>query len=207
VADFPADATELNSSNARMYHPVTPAQIHPASVVVGVRGNPPTILAGPLRRIAASIDPALQLDNVLPLDEVYRQEQRFVRLGALAFGVVALSVLLLSAAGIYALVAFTVAQRHREIGIRAALGADPRQLLIGILSRSLRQLAIGVVLGFAIAALMFGEITNTAVVSGRGAMLFAAVAVLVMAVGVLAAGGPALRGLRIDPVEALRADG
>jgi len=207
VGDFPASATELTSTDARMYHPVTPTQIYPASVAVRVRGNTPAILAGKLREITISIDPTLQLGAVLPLDQVYRQEQRFIQLGALVFGIVTLSVLLLSAAGIYALMSFTVAQRRREIGIRVALGADSRRILAGIFARALRQLAIGVVVGLVVAALMFEEITESAVTSGQGVILLPAVAVIMMAVGLLAAVGPARRGLRIDPTESLRADG
>ncbi|MGH9373092.1 MAG: hypothetical protein ACRD15_16350, partial [Vicinamibacterales bacterium] len=80
-------------------------------------------------------------------------------------------------------------------------------ILAGIFSRALRQLAIGVVVGLGLAALLFEEITNSAVTSGRGAILLPGVAVIMMAVGLLAAVGPARRGLRIDPTEALRADG
>jgi putative ABC transport system permease protein len=206
VGDFPPSATALTSAGARMYHPVTPAQIYPASVTVRVRGKTPATLAGRLREITTATDPTLQLGGVLSLDQVYRQEQRFVQLGALAFAIVTLSVLLLSAAGIYALMSLTVAQRRREIGIRAALGADPRRILAGIFSRALRQLAIGVVAGLVVAALLFEEITDSAVLSGHGAILLPAVAMVMMVVGLLAAVVPARRGLQIDPTESLRAD-
>ena len=62
----------------------------------------------------------------------------------------------LSAAGIYALMSFTVARRRREVGIRAALGAQPRRLLASIFSRALGQLAVGVVVGLLAAALLDG---------------------------------------------------
>ena len=72
-------------------------------------------------------------------------------MGALALAVVTLSVLLLSAAGIYALMSFTVTRRRREIGIRAALGAHPRRILASIFSRALGQLALGLMVGAAAA--------------------------------------------------------
>lgn len=205
VDDFPASGTELTSADARMYHAVTPAQIYPASIAVRAPGNTRN-LSERLRKITTSIDPTLQLGNVLTLDQDH-WEQRFVRLGALAFGIVTLSVLLLSAAGISALMSFTVAQRRREIGIRTALGGDPRRVLAGIFARALRQLAIGVVIGLGMAAWLFKPITESAVMSGRGAIVLAVVAVVMVVVGLIAAAGPARRALRIDPTETLRLEG
>jgi hypothetical protein len=206
VGDFPPSTTELSSAGVRMYHPVAPAQLHPATLAMRIRGNAATTLPGRLREIASSLDPALQLSGVLSLDQVHRQEQRLVRFGALAFGAVTLSVLLLSAAGIYALTSFTVASRRREIGLRTALGADPRRIIAGIFSRAFRQLTLGAAVGLAIAALAFEEITDSAATSSRGLMLLPLVAAIMMAVGLVAALGPARRSLRIDAAEALKAE-
>jgi putative ABC transport system permease protein len=207
IPDFPGTAATEPGAAAKIFHPITPAHIYPAKIAVRVRGASPASLAGRLRQITSAIDPTLQLAAVIPLDRVYREGQTMVKMSALAFGLVTLSVLLLSAAGIYALMSFTVAQRRREIGIRAALGADPRRILAGIFARALRQLAIGVVVGLGLAALLFEEITNNAVTSAQGAILLSAVALIMTAVGLLAAIGPARRGLRIDPTESLRTDG
>ena len=123
---------------------------------------------------------------------------------AWGIGLVTLSVLLLSAAGIYALMSFTVAQRTREIGVRVALGAHPRRLLVSIFGRVLRQLALGLLVGSLISGGLFAS-------AGLGidiaAPLLVAVAAIMLAVGVVAAIGPARRGLRIQSSEALRADG
>ena len=208
VGDFPPSATELTSADARMYHPVTPAQIHPASVAVRVRGTTPASVGRKTPRDHHRDRSArCNWRGVLSLDQVYREEQRFVQLGALAFGIVTLSVLLLSAAGIYALMSFTVAQRRREIGIRAALGADPRRILAGIFARALasagdrcgRRSRHG-------GADVRGDHAHSAVTSAHGVVLLPAVAVIMMAVGLVAAVGPARRGLRIDPTESLKAD-
>src|SRR4051794_41926415 len=77
-----------------------------------------------------------------------------MRLMATAIIAVITSVLLLSAAGIYATMAFTVVKRRREIGIRAALGADARRILAGIFGRAAAQLAAGVAVGLTLAAVL-----------------------------------------------------
>jgi ABC-type antimicrobial peptide transport system permease subunit len=137
---------------------------------------------------------------------VYTQgEQALLRVGAWAILLVILSVLLLSAAGIYALMSFTVTRRRREIGIRTALGADSHRILRSIFSRAVGQLTIGVVVGIGLAALL-DNLAGGDLREGAGAMLFLLVAALMLTVGLLAAIGPARRGLRIEPMEVLKAD-
>ena len=114
-----------------------------------------------------------------------------------------LSVLILSAAGIYALMSFTVARRKREIGIRAALGADRNRLLAGIFARALGQLAAGAAVGM-IGAFALEQALEGEMFQGRGAIILPAVALVMTTVGVLAAIGPARQGLSIQPTEALR---
>jgi ABC-type lipoprotein release transport system permease subunit len=113
------------------------------------------------------------------------------------------SIVLLSAAGIYAMMSFTVARRRSEIGIRAALGASPRQVLIGVFARASAQLGAGVAAGLAIAATVItpGDEYDT-----RALALLAFVCVLMFGVGLLAALGPARRGLAVQPSEALRSE-
>ena len=114
--------------------------------------------------------------------------------------------LLLSAAGLYALMAFTVAQRRREIGIRSALGAQPGQLVAAVFRRAFRQIAVGAAVGM-LAAYLVGRYVPIEQIGGLpipGSLPGAAAFMLL--VGVLAAFGPARRGLRIDPTEALRSE-
>ena len=108
-----------------------------------------------------------------------------------------------SAAGIYAMIAFTVAQRTREIAIRSALGAAPHRLLINIFGRAGRQLGSGLCVGSLLGAVLLDSLDVTL---SRGVALTAAVACLMLVVGFAAALGPARRGLRIQASEALRAD-
>jgi ABC-type antimicrobial peptide transport system permease subunit len=117
-----------------------------------------------------------------------------------------LSVLLLSAAGIYALMSFTVAQRRREIGIRAALGANPRRIVRSIFARALVQLSLGVAAGLMTAGLL-ESLTDGGLMDGKGAVVVPAVSALMMLVGLLACIVPARRSLSIQPTEALRDNG
>lgn len=123
--------------------------------------------------------------------------------GAIGLLAVTASVLLLSAAGISAMMSFTVARRRREIGIRAALGADPRRLLGGIFARAAGQLGTGAVLGVAIAVVL-DRALGGGPLSDRGVLLVPVIAALIVTVGLLATWGPAREGLSVQPTEALR---
>jgi MacB-like periplasmic core domain len=203
VSDFPPRATSMGLVNAKLYHAAASGDTAPVRLAVRGRGTTPAAFAGRLREIAATVDPNLQLRNVLGMDEVLSQEQGMARLLSLGLVILTLSVVAPSAAGIYALMSFTVAQRRKEIGIRAALGADPRRILGSIFSRALIQLATGALLGALVAALL-EQLTNGDLMRGNGPVVLPAVAAFMMLVGLLAAIGPARRGLRIDPTEALR---
>jgi ABC-type antimicrobial peptide transport system permease subunit len=114
-------------------------------------------------------------------------------------------VLLLSAAGIHAMMSFTVARPWREIGIRVALGADARRVLMGIFGRASAQIGAGVAAGLTFAGIL-EWVTPAGNVGGNALILFPTVAAVMFAVGLLAAAGPARRGLAIEPTEALRTE-
>jgi putative ABC transport system permease protein len=119
-------------------------------------------------------------------------------------GTATLIVLLFSMAGIYALMAFVVAQRWREIGVRTALGAPPRKLLLAIFGRAAVPLLIGALAGGAIA---LGLHSSLAAAEAGGRSIPGIVPVsasLMIVLGLLAVAGPARRAVRIDPIEALR---
>jgi predicted permease len=210
VEDFPANRLEPDMTMARIYHPVAPTHVFERLVVrmhsgVSTAGAGTRAFAARLRRIATELDPALRLTSIATLSDELRSEQIAMRLGALGIGAVALSVLLLATAGIYAIMSFTVAQRRREIGVRAALGADRRHILASIFSRAAMQLCAGVVTGLAVATLL-DRATDGELTLGNGLVLVPAVSAFMVAVGLLAALGPARRGLAIQPTEALRED-
>ena len=188
-----------------VYYAVGPEQAKGALVTVRLRGTTPAEFGPRLRTLTAEVDPALRLGTVRSLAASDEQRQLASRLIGLVVGLILVSVLLLSAAGIYAMMSFTVTQRRREIGIRAALGAQPRQVLGSVFARSALQITLGLAVGIAIAALLEWS-TGGGLVGGRGLVLFPIIAVLMATVGMLAAFGPARRGLSIEPTEALRGD-
>jgi putative ABC transport system permease protein len=206
IADLERNLAAPERLPAEVYYPVAPRQVGAASLVVRLRpGTTPADFGPRLRQLTAAVDPVFRLSSVRSLADADRQRKLATQLTSLAVGLVLLSVLLLSAAGIYALMSFTVTQRRREIGIRTALGAQPRQVLQTIFARAAMQIAAGVVVGVAIGVLV--EIaTGGGLVQGRGRVLFPGLALLMALVGLIAALGPARRGLRIQPKEALRAD-
>jgi hypothetical protein len=194
------------TTDARVaYHPVAPGQLHPVHLQVRLRGGPAG-LAERVREVAASVDPALHVDEVRTLAEIYREHRFGDNLGAVTIGAVTSSVLLLSAAGLYALMAFTVAQRRREIGIRSALGAQPGQLVAAVFRRAFWQIGTGSAVGV-LAAYLVGRYIPIEQVGGLPIPgILPAASAFMLLVGVLAALGPARRALRIDPTEALRSE-
>jgi ABC-type antimicrobial peptide transport system permease subunit len=119
----------------------------------------------------------------------------------------ALLAVVLASVGIYSVLAYTVRQRSREIGIRMALGAPAGRVLRQIVGEGLRPTLIGIVLGSILAALLAGVIASMLYgVSRHDPLTFGGVAVLMMAVGLIATALPAYRAARVDPVRTLRMD-
>ena len=204
VRDFPAFAINFTrSGEPTLYHPAGVGEISPVRVSVRFAGAVPPTFVHRFRDIGAEVDPTLHLTEVAVLADHYEMLRGTLRSVAWAAVVVTTSVLLLSAAGIYALMSFTVAQRTREIGIRTALGAPPRRVLLNVFRRAAWQVCAGVVVGSVLAAGAFAAI-------GIGAMralpLLMGVAGLMACVALVATLGPARRGVRIQAIEALRAE-
>jgi predicted permease len=206
VGDFPPQLDVSGASRPKLYHAGGADTIQPATLLLRMRGVSSGDVSQRLREASASVDPNLQLRGLATLDTLLRQDQNMMRtVAAVLLGLTG-AVLLLSSAGIYAMMSFTVAQRRKEIGIRAALGADPRRLLGTLFSRAIRQLAAGAALGISI-ALLLEYATGGELMRGHAAVVLPVVAVLITVVGLLATLGPARRGLRIHPTEALREQG
>jgi putative ABC transport system permease protein len=203
VSNFPASESTPRDPTARAYLPPAPSGIY-RYVLLRVRGGSrPAAFAGKFKRIAMSVDPTLQLNQVRSLKDALTEQQGLLRMSAIALITLTISVLLLSAAGIYSLMSLAINHRRREIGIRSAIGGYPRNILAAVFKRATRQLAAGVFLGAA-AALAIDRFSMGLSTAGRGLSLVPLVALIMATVGLLAAIGPARRGLRIQPTEALR---
>jgi hypothetical protein len=175
-----------------------------ATVLIRMRGNDPLQFSSRLRDLTSALDATLRL-RIVTFSEIKRQQMIGLRLLLVGSSLVVVAVLLLSAAGIYAMMSFTVSQRRKEIGIRAAMGADAGQLLRSIFAKAALQLAAGVVVGIVL-ALMTDRASDGELLGSFGRGLLPVTAVVMTIVGLFATIGPARRGLRIQPTEALRAE-
>jgi predicted permease len=175
-----------------------------ATALIRVRGNDPWQFSSRLRDLTAALDPTLRL-RIVTFSEMKRRQLIAFRLMLLGCSLVIVTVLLLSAAGIYAMMSFTVSQRRKEIGIRAAMGADSGQLLRSIFAKAALQLSAGVAVGI-VMALMIDRASDGEMLGLFGRALVPVTAVVMTIVGLFATIGPARRGLRIQPTEALRAE-
>jgi predicted permease len=205
VDDFPGFPRDPGSeTEPTVYQPGVAGDFHPPVVSIRFSGPIPEGIAVRLRGVGAGVDPALQLRRVVPLSDFYDELRAVWRNVAWAAAIVTLSVLLLSAAGMHALMSFTVSERTREIGIRSALGAQPRQLLMGLFGRAMRQLAIGLLVG---SSASIGVFAAAGIGFRPAAAMLLSVAVVMALVASFAALGPARRSLRLPAVEALRFEG
>jgi predicted permease len=192
------------SDVARLFMPDVHTTGH---LLVRTRG-PAEHLLPTIRAAAADEAPALPIVAARTLAAGEASVRRSVVTAITAAGGTGALALLLSAIGLYAVVAFAVGQRVREIGIRTALGADSRQVVSLFVRRGLRLCLLGLVLGL---ALGIGGVRVIAVAEGRepptGTLgLAALVAVFVIGVALFASWIPARRAARVDPLEALRVE-
>jgi ABC-type antimicrobial peptide transport system permease subunit len=120
---------------------------------------------------------------------------------------VAAIAMLLATCGLYAVTTYAVSRRTREIGVRVALGADARSVWWAVTGATLRQLAIGLVLGTAGGAMVATVLPAFLVGTGSVRLFaFAVVVIALVAAGLLASAVPARRAMRLDPVAALQSE-
>jgi predicted permease len=177
----------------------------PAMSLVVRTKREPYALVPDIRGVVARLDPELPVTEIRTLDEIAaaaNAQRRFVLAMTALFAAAAL---LLAAVGAYGVLAWTVRQRTRELGVRVALGARRQDVLLLILRHGGRLASIGIVVG-AVAALASGRVLQALLygVSPRDAATFAAAASAMLVIACLAALGPAWAATRADPVEALR---
>ena len=158
-----------------------------------------------VRRVIRSLDPTLPVFDVATLGSLHVAEHATARLGASISGAFAMLGLILAAIGIYGVISYATSRRRREIGVRMALGARGADVMRDVMARGGTLVVTGLVIGL-LAALSAGRLVRSLLseVPPHDPMTFAAVAVVLGTVGLLAAWIPARRAARVDPMVALR---
>jgi hypothetical protein len=203
VDDFPS-TPRFDNSRPAFYRLATASEMYPVTVMLRTRGDPADF-GRRLRAMALGVDPGLLVRDISPLDAVIKAAYLPLKWLAVALGAITLSVLILSAAGIYALMSVTVTQQRREIGIRVALGASRGRLLRGVFVRASIQLGAGVVAGIGIAAAL-NSWSGGELLGAWSVVILPAVSLAAVCIGILASMLPAQRALSIQPSVVLKED-
>ena len=180
----------------------------PRSMNIIIRSTlAPAALLGGVRQAVSSLDPELPLVSYRSMDGVFSDAVSRPRFLAQLLGVFATVALVLAAIGTYGVIAYTVAERRREIGIRMALGAKAQGVLGMVMRQGMVLAGLGVGIGV-VGALSLTRLASTLLFGVRPAdpLTFAVVAVFMLVVALLACAIPARRATRVDPLVALRND-
>jgi ABC-type antimicrobial peptide transport system permease subunit len=168
---------------------------------------PSSETASAIRRVAASVDSRCIVRSVNVGDELLRESLAPTRFAMALLGAFAATALLLAVAGLYGVIAYSVGQRTREIGVRVALGADSGAIARLVLGTGLRLAITGILIGAAAATAATRALTSMLYgVTSSDPLTFGAIMFLVAGVALLATYLPARRASMIDPTEALRAE-
>jgi len=178
----------------------------PANFVIRTSSDP-LALASVIRREILAVDKDQPISNVRSMEEIIESSLGLGRVTTYVLSAFTLMALILATVGIYGLVAYSVAQRMHEIGLRIALGAQRRDIFAWVLRRGFRLGSIGVAIGllaaFCLTRLMKGLLYQ---VSAVDPLTFVAIPLLLLAVTLLSSYFPARRGVKVDPMQALRCD-
>jgi putative ABC transport system permease protein len=160
-----------------------------------------------VRQAVWSVDRSQPVSNIRTMDEVLAEEVAQRRIGMTLLGAFAALALLLASLGIYGVLSYAVAQRTQEIGIRMALGADRKEVLLMVVADGIRLASAGIAIGlgvsFALTRLMAGLLFG---VSASDPRTLGAVTLLLIAVALVACYVPARRAAKVDPMIALRSE-
>jgi putative ABC transport system permease protein len=160
-----------------------------------------------LKTAVRDLDPKLAVSNPRPMTTVVAESLARRRFSMTLIGIFAGSALLLAMVGLYGVIALSVNQRRREIGVRVALGAQRGDVIRLVLGEGMRVTALGVLAGLLGARLLSSLVGSLLYdVSATSPSIYAGAAAVVVTVTLLAIYLPALRAARIDPNLALRAD-
>ena len=178
---------------------------YPAMTVLVRAATSPQSLVGPIREIVAQLDKEQPIAKIAPMDQLVGDSLTRSRFTTLLLSCFAAVALVLACIGIYGVMAYSVAQRTQEIGIRIALGAQRADVLRMVLRQGFRLAGIGVAIGAA-AAVAVARLMTTLLygVSAGDPLTFIGVTALLACVALMACYIPARRAMRIDPLAALR---
>ncbi|HEU4642166.1 MAG TPA: ABC transporter permease [Gemmatimonadaceae bacterium] len=167
----------------------------------------PSALAGGIRRTVGALDPSLPIVSLRSMDDVFADAVSRPRFLAQLLGIFATVALALAAVGTYGVLAYTVTERQREIGIRMALGASGRGVMSMVLGQGMALAGIGVVVGL-VGALAVTRLASSLLfgVAPTDPVTIGGVAVFMTIVALVACVVPARRATRVEPVAALRGE-
>jgi predicted permease len=195
-----------DANSLEFYYPYTQWPVTNGYYVIRTSGDPSN-LAQTVRQSVSAADPRTAIVYVKTMEQLIDETLWQRRLWGVMFAVFAALALLLASVGIYGLLAYSVNQRTREIGVRMALGAQPGNVLRMVLAQGLTLVSAGMGVGL-VAALALGRfITNLLYgVQSYDPLTYAGVALLLIFVALIACFIPARRAAKTDPMIALRAD-
>jgi len=211
VKQYALDADPPGAIEAQFFYPFMqiPEKVMPlvskvVAVVLRAHGDPNPIL-GQVRETVREIDPRDVIYNVQTMDDVVATSYAARRLTMILLSGFAALAIMLACVGIYAVVSYLVGQRTQEIGIRMALGAQRRDILVLVLGEGTKMALIGAVLGVAASLLLTRFMAKQLFgVSAHDPFTYASVAFVLMLVAMAACFVPARRAVRMDPVKSLR---
>ncbi|MBV9772851.1 MAG: ABC transporter permease [Gemmatimonadetes bacterium] len=206
VVDDVADWRLGKHSRAYLYLPYAQAPSQRIGVVVRTTGDPLAVGAA-ARRAVYALDPDQPVYGMRGMDRVVSDALFIQRVNAAMLGVLAVVALLLAMVGVYGVMAYTIARRTHEIGIRMALGASARDVLRQVVGEGMRPVLLGMAIGV-VGALAVGRLLASLLweVGGTDPATFAAVPLLLAATALLACWLPARHATRVDPMIALRGE-
>jgi hypothetical protein len=177
-----------------------------STIVVRTSGDP-LALAGALKKTIWTVDATQPIVKVETLNNVIADAIWRPRFSAWIFSVLGGLALALTSAGVYGVVAYTTALRTREIGIRLAMGATPRDVMGVVLRGAMTPLLAGLAVSFA-AALMVSRLLASILyeISGTDPVAYVSAAALLLAIGAMASARPAWKAATVDPMQTLRAE-
>ena len=203
VRERPAEADPA----PQIYVPFTQDPASAMTLIVQPSDGSVSALMPAVRDAVARVDKDRPLTNIRTMATIGYEANSAPRFRAVIIGAFALLVLTLAVVGVFGVLAYSVQQRVREFGVRIALGATTRDVLVMVFGSTIRIIGAGLIIGLAAAALLSRSIASFLFgVQPLDPVTFAGVAALLAVTAALATAVPALRAARVDPIVALRQD-